>query len=137
MAGKRVFVDTACWVGQLSKNDQLHDSAVALYQNLFSQDYSFTTTSAVINETANALSAPKFRHSVVAFHKRLLASSRIEIVFIDERLWRAGWKLYEERADKAWSLTDCISIVVMQEKGLVEALAHDEHFRQAGFKILL
>jgi len=58
-------------------------------------------------------------------------------VFVDERLWRAGWNLYEERADKAWSLTDCISIVVMQEKGLAEAPAHDEHFRQAGFKILL
>jgi hypothetical protein len=137
MAEKRAFVDTSCWVGQLSKNDQLHDSAVAVYQSLFSRDYSFTTTSAVINETANALSAPQFRRSVVAFHKRLLASSRIEIVFVDERLWIAGWKLYEERADKAWSLTDCISIVVMQEKGLVEALAHDEHFRQAGAKTLL
>jgi predicted nucleic acid-binding protein len=137
MAGKRVFVDTACWVGQLSKNDQLHDSAVAVYQHLFSQDYLFTTTSTVINETANALSAQKFRQSVVAFYKRLLASSRVEIIFIDERLWKEGWKLYEERTDKDWSLTDCISIVVMQEKGLVEVLTHDEHFQQAGFKILL
>ncbi len=42
-------------------------------------------------------------------------------------------KLYDERPDKAWSLTDCISLVVMADEGLTEALTRDHHFEQAGF----
>jgi predicted nucleic acid-binding protein len=43
----------------------------------------------------------------------------------------------ERRPDKWWSLTDCISFIVMQQEGLTEALTTDHHFEQAGFKILL
>jgi predicted nucleic acid-binding protein len=44
---------------------------------------------------------------------------------------------YEARADKEWSLTDCISFVVMREEGIEEALTADTHYAQAGFRILL
>ena len=52
-------------------------------------------------------------------------------------LIQRGRKLYRERADKEWPLTDCISFVVMQDHGLSEALTADHHFEQAGFKALL
>jgi len=45
--------------------------------------------------------------------------------------------LYQNRPDKNWSLTDCISFVVMQEHGITEALTADRHFEQAGFVPLL
>ena len=35
------------------------------------------------------------------------------------------------------SLTDCISFVVMEDKGITEALTADRHFEQAGFTALL
>lgn len=38
------------------------------------------------------------------------------------------------RADKAWSLTDCISFSVMTERRLSDALTADHHFEQAGFR---
>ncbi len=41
------------------------------------------------------------------------------------------------RLDKDWSLTDCISFAVMQERSLTEALTSDHHFEQAGFTALL
>jgi len=46
-------------------------------------------------------------------------------------------KLYRDRADKEWPLTDCISFVVMHDRGLSEALTADHHFEQAGFRALL
>jgi predicted nucleic acid-binding protein len=49
----------------------------------------------------------------------------------------AGVDLYRRRPDKAWSLTDCISFVVMQREGITEALTGDQHFEQAGFVALL
>lgn len=48
-----------------------------------------------------------------------------------------GIRLYEQRRDKQWSLTDCISFVVMKREGLTEALTGDHHFEQAGFVALL
>jgi hypothetical protein len=45
--------------------------------------------------------------------------------------------LYDARPDKDWSLTDCISFVVMGDERLTEALTGDRHFVQAGFVALL
>ncbi|NUO82033.1 type II toxin-antitoxin system VapC family toxin [candidate division KSB1 bacterium] len=137
MPAKRSFVDTACWIGLLSKDDELHHVAKERYESLFREGYSFATTNAVLFETANALASPKYRKRVVEFYKRLNTSRRIEIVFVDIELWKAAWNLFEQRPDKAWSLTDCVSICVMQNKEIVEILPHDKHFRQAGFKTLL
>jgi predicted nucleic acid-binding protein len=42
-----------------------------------------------------------------------------------------------QRKDKAWGLVDCASFLSMQERGISQALAYDEHFKQAGFVALL
>ncbi len=52
-------------------------------------------------------------------------------------LLEEGIALYLGRPDKDWSLTDCISFVVMEREGLREALTADRHFIQAGFTALL
>ena len=45
--------------------------------------------------------------------------------------------VYRDRPDKGYSLTDCISFLVMGDFGLKDALTADEHFRQAGFRAVL
>jgi predicted nucleic acid-binding protein len=55
----------------------------------------------------------------------------------DDDLYEAGIELYRARADKDWSLTDCISFVVMEERGIADALTGDRHFEQAGFQAML
>ena len=64
-------------------------------------------------------------------------SPRTIIVPLDSRLLQRGLDLFASRADKDWSLTDCISFIVMQEKTLRDALTADHHFEQAGFHLLL
>lgn len=133
----RVFVDSVCWIGLLNKDDEMHEVADREYEHLMKVRYRFITTTAVLTETANSLSETRFRLAVVEFYRRLQKSSRVEIVFADHHLWSAGWQLYEQRLDKAWSLTDCISIIVMQERGLTDTLTNDKHFKQAGFRVIL
>ena len=52
-------------------------------------------------------------------------------------LWRRGLELFAGRLDKEWSLTDCVSFVVMTDGGIRDALTGDRHFDQAGFNALL
>jgi predicted nucleic acid-binding protein len=59
------------------------------------------------------------------------------IIGNSDSLYERGLLLYATRLDKHWSLTDCISFVVMSDEGLVEALTGDRHFEQAGFRALL
>ena len=45
-------------------------------------------------------------------------------------------ELYANRLDKGYSLTDCVSMVVMKQMGIYEILTHDKHFAQEGLTIL-
>ena len=129
-----VFADTAYWIALVVKQDQYHRRAQAWTSHVTGQ---ITTTAAVLLETANALSREAWRASAVALIENLRGRADVVIVPLEPVLWERGWELYRSRADKAWSLTDCVSFVVMQQAGLTDALTADEHFRQAGFRAVL
>jgi predicted nucleic acid-binding protein len=61
----------------------------------------------------------------------------VEIVSLSENLYRQAFRLYRQRQDKEWGLVDCLSFVVMIERGVKAALTSDVHFQQAGFQVLL
>ena len=65
------------------------------------------------------------------------ANPAIQVVPATAPLFDAGLALHAQRSDKSWSLTDCISFVVMAEHGITDALTGDHHFEQAGFRALL
>ena len=65
----------------------------------------------------------------------LLRQSALVVPANRARLDRA-LAIYHEHDDKLWSLTDCLSLVVMRERGLTVALTGDRHFAQAGFKAI-
>ena len=56
---------------------------------------------------------------------------------MSEELYSRALRLYRERPDKEWTLTDCVSFIVMEDRGITEALTTDEHFQQAGFDVLM
>jgi predicted nucleic acid-binding protein len=88
-------------------------------------------------EIGNALSKSKYRRAAVELLQSLEEDPSVEIVPLTEELYERAARLYAGRADKEWGMTDCISFVLMRERGLTEALTADEHFRQAGFTVLL
>ena len=70
--------------------------------------------------------------------RQLIASSPdIEVLPPTVEQFRAGATLHASRADKRWSLTDCITFSVMTDRRFVDALTTDYHFEQAGFRALM
>jgi predicted nucleic acid-binding protein len=128
------FADTAYWIALVVKQDQYHERARAWTPLITGR---ITTTALVLLETANALARPAWRASAVALIEHLRQRPDVQIVPAEAALWERGWDLYRNRPDKGWSLTDCVSMLVMQEAGLTDALTTDEHFRQAGFRAVL
>jgi len=129
-----VFADTFYYLARLSQEDSAHDRAIELSRQITGR---VVTTSWVLTEVADALNAPHQRATACLLYDTLQKDPRVTIVPPDRVVYERGWELFRQRADKAWSLTDCISFVVMNDSNVREALTGDHHFEQAGFVALL
>ena len=93
------------------------------------------TTRWVLAEVANSLSSPALRGVTADFLYVLETLPEVKIADESDGLYARGLAVYSRRGDKEWSLTDCISFLVMADEGLVDALTNDHHFEQAGFTV--
>ena len=131
---KEVFADAWFYIALLDADDQGHARAAAWLRSF---DGAIVTTRWVLVESANSLAAPALRKAMADFLTRIESNPGVRIIGDSDGLYVRGLALYKARPDKAWSLTDCISFVVMGDEGLTEALTGDRHFEQAGFAALL
>jgi predicted nucleic acid-binding protein len=132
-----VFVDANYWTAILNPRDALHARA-----KLLSQKYSkakMVTTEMVLVEVFAHLSryGTHIRSVVFALEKTLRSDPTVELIPQTRLQFREASAKYGQRLDKNWSLVDCASFIAMEQRGLIDALTHDEHFQQAGFRALL
>jgi predicted nucleic acid-binding protein len=129
-----IFVDTGYLLAVLNPRDGLFERAqlwaVSIHEPLITTEY-------VVWEMVNSLSAPADRPKANAAVAEIHSSSSWELVYATPELLSEGILLHQRRADKHWSLTDCISFLIMEQRGIHRALAFDHHFEQAGFEALL
>jgi predicted nucleic acid-binding protein len=141
MARKRmkneVFLDTSYAVALSSPKDSLHQKAVHLATQIKATGTLMITTQAVMLEIGNSLSKQHYRRAAVSLLYALEADPRIENIPLSKSLYDRAFQLYRNRMDKEWGLIDCVSFVVMSERGITDALTADIHFQQAGFRALL
>jgi len=131
---KPVFADTLFYVALLNRNDEHHVAAIdwAVHERPI-----IVTSEFVLLEVANFFRKPPDRERFSNFVQNLDADPATTIVRCDSTWFRRGLERFSSRLDKEWSLTDCISFVVMEEHSLSDALTDDRHFQQAGFTTLL
>lgn len=130
-----IFGDSTFYVALLINRDSHHAKAIEIARSFRG---SVVTTEYVLNEVANHLSgSPARRARFGEFLADVKNDPNCTLVESAHELWLRGVDLYLRRPDKEWSLTDCISFVLMEEQGLTEALSADHHFEQAGFSALL
>jgi len=137
MASNEVFLDAAYAIALSVSNDQHHEQAMALRAELKLATKRLVKTRAVLLEIGNALAESRYRVAAIQLLDSLEGDPNVEIVPMSEDLYERAIQLYRTRLDKEWGLTDCVSFVVMQDRGLTTALTTDEHYQQAGFRALL
>jgi predicted nucleic acid-binding protein len=120
------------------RHDDYHQRAKHVYVSI--EQMKRMTTDAVLIETCNMFSKALLRPLARALIEKIREAEKLgvlEVTHVTEALIDRGWELFQRRPDKDWSLTDCISFVVMQDKGITKAFTTDHHFEQAGFEKLL
>jgi predicted nucleic acid-binding protein len=134
---RTLFADTFYWVALINRGDQWHPQVIQLTGSLGS--VRLVTTEEVLVEMLTALRdvGAAVRKAAVETVRDLQSNPNVDVRPQTPESFAAGLDLYERRADKAYSMTDCISMEVMRARGLTEALTHDRHFVQEGFVVLL
>jgi len=128
------FVDASFLIALLRKGDALHERAMAWQKVLTG---SLLTTEYVLVEVFDALSTPLLRLAAASSIAVLRNRPVMRVVPATTSLLDDGIEWFTNHRDKQWSLTDCISFVVMRREGVHDALTSDHHFEQAGFRALL
>jgi len=133
----KVFLDTSYAVALSAPGDENHIRAAELADELEASGSRFITTRAILLEIGNALSKVRHRSAAIRLLTALENDPNVVIVPASDELYRRALEIYSDRVDKEWGLIDCMSFIVMKDEGLSEALTADNHFRQAGFRVLL
>jgi len=123
----RVFADSFYFFAILNPKDDAHQRALRFATE---RAEPIVTTAWVLTELADGLAATSRRAAFAQLVSRPHAEPGNEIMPPDEELMVRGTALYDARPDKQWSLTDCISFIVMEDRQIVEALTGD-HRRTA------
>jgi predicted nucleic acid-binding protein len=133
----RLFADTFYWIALLSRQDAWHTRVIAFNQTLQRADL-LVTTDAIILELLAAFSGAGayVRQHAVTRVEAMLVNPYLHVIEGTRAQLLEGLALYKNRPDKAYSLTDCISMQVMRREGLTDVLTNDHHFTQEGFHIL-
>lgn len=134
-----IFVDTSGWGNLIDPTQPYHGIASSIYRSERQKGSKFVTTNYIIAELVALMISPLRipRPKAVSFIEGVKTSPFVEILNIHAKLDEDAWDLFRKHQDKAWSLVDCATFVVMKQRGITSALTSDHHFEQAGFVRLL
>ncbi len=133
---RTVFADAFYWIASINPGDNWHPLVKAIAATL--DQAQIVTTDEVLTEVLAFYSTCGIlmRRRAVETIKSIMSNPRIQVIQQTRESFLTGFALYENRPDKGYSLTDCISMNTMHELEITEVLTHDRHFTQEGFVIL-
>src|SRR3989304_2137672 len=129
-----IFYDTSAWVALAVPGDRNGPKAKRLQAEVTRGAFgAIVTTSFVLDEAAAFGRRETDTESAGRLLRSILASGAITTVWIDPGHFGSALELFQSHRDKAWSLTDCTSFVVMRDLGIETAFSFDRNFAEAGF----
>lgn len=128
-----VFLDTSGLVALLNKRDQNHGQATAFWRSIIERAVTIYMTDYVFDETYTLLRNAVGHDLAVGFGELTIESEALQLINVDESLFRDAWEIARRYSDKSYSFTDCASFAVMNQLGLTDVFSFDSHFAQQGF----
>ena len=132
-----LFADSGYWIAMLNPGDQWHQAAMQIMRRIGTRR--IVTSELVIAEFLNGMArlGRESRRRSADTASRFYANDNLTVVTLQDVSLAAAIQRYASRLDQRWSLVDCHSFLIMEERGITDALAYDRDFEQAGFRALL
>jgi predicted nucleic acid-binding protein len=133
----RIFVDSPLWLAMACPSDTSRHAALEALARL--GDAELVTTADVLVEVLAALAkfSTAVRGAAAAMVRKILESETVAVVPQSHESFLSGLALLEERLDKGYNLTDCISMRTMRDMEIAKVLTFDDRFRREGYTVLM
>lgn len=129
-----LFADTWYFIAVYDRFDGHHARALRL-RSLYGAAR-VVTHEIVLSEMLSYFSNEGARGREIGVQAARLMLRNIEVLTPTRPLFERSLDLYAARPDKEYSLVDCMSMLVMRDRGISHVLTNDHHFRQEGFTVL-
>jgi uncharacterized protein len=130
----RVFADTSALYALLVASDANHAAAAEVFGRLQREESSLVTTSYVLVESYALLNRRVGLRAVAAFRKDF--APLLEVVWVESSVHERALDLLLARDDRALSLVDAVSFLVLRDRRLEHVFAYDRHFAREGFTVI-
>jgi predicted nucleic acid-binding protein len=125
-----LLIDTSGFLAAADRDDRHHPEMAKAFAHALSQKERLVTHSMVVTETA-ALMHRRLGHDVaMAF---LVALKSIDVIWVDQPLFRLGLERFRRKSPTDLSLVDSVSFAVMQTLSIDLYIGVDSHFDGEGF----
>jgi len=105
-----------------------HEFALKCWKNIVASLPTLVTTSYILDEVVTFFNSHNRHTKAVEIGNRLIASPSIQFIHVDEALFNEAWEYFKKHKDKSYSLTDCISFIILERLRIQTSLAFDKHF---------
>lgn len=131
-----IYIDTSAFLARYLAKDQHHAIGAQTWTELLESRTMLVTSCYVIVETLTLLGRRAGYRFAAERARRLYASTHITILRADEQCEIDAVNWFERMAGLQVSFTDCISFSLTKRLEIREAFSFDNHFAQAGFKLI-
>ncbi len=130
----KLLADTSALLAVILNDDANHRAAARWVREM--PHVRFLLTELILSEMVTRLAARAGADKAVAAAGELLASTRYELVFMDEDIFRGALRQMAKFADKKLSFADCASFELMDRLALEAAFTFDRDFRDCGYAMV-
>lgn len=136
MSQRILFADTFYWIALIFPRDAHHSAVLSFSRTL--RGVRILTTDEVLSEFLSHFGGfgTYWRSKAAALVDHVRLDPSVVVLAQCRADFDAALVLYKARPDKAYSLIDCRSMVVLTGHEGSEVLTNDHHFTQEGFMIL-
>lgn len=134
----RIFIDTWGWLTLRDKRESRHVEVSAFYRDFRQKKGIAYTSDYVLDETITLLfrrlSFPRARESL-EYIEQAITTRYLRLEWVTPERFERTKTLRKRLQDKPQiSFTDLTSMVIMEERGIVQILTEDEHFLHVGMR---
>ena len=126
-------MDSSAWIAIYDRSDEHHREAVDIKDRLLLFRTTFVLTNHVFDEVVTFLKTRVGHRFALSFGQMVKTSKFVKMIHCSEEIEDKAWAFLERYEDKDFSLTDCVSFILMNTLGIKEFFAFDEHFNQTEF----